>query len=136
MLNTVMTIAALKVKLLLMTGAEPFASTSTAALKIKAAMNYALFGLLVFFQGGGGDLATMADSIQNILIQVSIVSIPVLIAVGFVMILFGGVNPQWKQRGIETIKWAAIGAIGLGIGVGALQAFIVSAGGLSGGGGS
>lgn len=90
------------------------------------------------FQGGGGGsggLAQLAQTINNILIQIALFGVPVLLGAGFLMILFGGMNPQWKQRGIETIKWTLIGAIGLGIGVGVIQGFIVSAGGLGGGGG-
>ena len=105
---------------------------STTMLKAKAFSTYALFSLLIFFQSS--DLETLATNIQDLLQLVVLVGTPVLLAAGFVMITFGGMNPQWKQRGIETIKWTIIGAIGLVIGVGALQAFIASAGGGGGGG--
>jgi hypothetical protein len=76
-------------------------------------------------------LASLAQTINDILIQLALFGVPVLLAAGFVMILFSGINPQWKQRGIETIKWTIIGAIGLGIGVGVIQGFIIASGGLS-----
>lgn len=92
------------------------------------------FNLLLLFQtGGSAELTALATSIQNIIIQLIIVGLPVALVLGAAMIAFGGMNPQWKQKGIETIKWAIIGGILAGLGVGAIQAFIVSSGGLGGG---
>lgn len=91
-------------------------------------------------QGGGpgtGGLTNLAQTIQTFLVQALIIAGPVSILLGFAFIFFGGFNPQWKQKGIEIIKWTIIGAIGVGLIATGLWAFIQSSSGLgSGGGGS
>lgn len=82
-----------------------------------------------------GGLTQLAAAIQNFLVQALIIAGPVSILLGFGMMFFGGFNPQWKQKGIEVIKWTIIGAIGVGLVATGLWAFIQAASGLGGGGG-
>ncbi len=97
-----------------------------------------LISLPAYAQGGapGTDgLNNLAQSIQTFMIQALVIAGPVSILLGFGMIFFGGFNPQWKQRGIEVIKWTVIGAIGVGLIATGLWAFIQSSSGLGSGGG-
>ena len=57
----------------------------------------------------------IATAIQGFLVAALIVGGPVLLVIGFVMMAFSGINPQWKQRGIEIVKWTVFGSIGVGL---------------------
>ena len=69
-------------------------------------------------------LQPMAEAIQAFLVTALIIGGPVLLVLGFVMMAFSGVNPQWKQRGIEIVKWTVIGSIGVGLIATVLWAFV------------
>lgn len=60
-------------------------------------------------------LEPIATAIQGFLVAALIVGGPVLLVIGFVMMAFSGINPQWKQRGIEIVKWTIFGSIGVGL---------------------
>ena len=69
-------------------------------------------------------LQPMAAAIQSFLVAALLIGGPVLMVMGFVMMAFSGVNPQWKQRGIDIIKWTVIGSIGVGLIAAVLWAFV------------
>ena len=75
-------------------------------------------------QGGNGDAAAVAETIRDLLFQLMLIGGPVLLLCGFAMMFAGGVNPQWKQRGIEIIKWTFLGAIGIAVVQGVLWGII------------
>lgn len=81
------------------------------------------------------ELDSLAVAIRQILVQVIIIGSPVAYLLGFGMIWAGGFSPQWKQRGIEVIKWTTIGIIGIGILAGAMWTLLESNVPLDGGGG-
>ncbi len=57
----------------------------------------------------------IATAIQGFLVAGLIVLGPVLMVGGGVMIAASGVNPAWKQKGIETIKMTIVGSIIVGL---------------------
>ena len=69
-------------------------------------------------------LEAMATTIQDFLIAVLLVGGPIALIAGFTMMAFSGFNPAWRQRGIDTVKWTIIGAIGVGVLAVALWGFI------------
>lgn len=69
-------------------------------------------------------LQPMAAAIQSFLVAALLIGGPVLMVMGFVMMAFSGVNPQWKQRGIEIIKWTVFGSIGVGLIAAVLWTFV------------
>ena len=75
-------------------------------------------------QEGGGDASAVAGQIRDILFQLMLIGGPVLLLTGFAMMFAGGINPQWKQRGIEIIKWTFLGALGIAIAQGVLWGII------------
>lgn len=70
------------------------------------------------------DPAAVAETIRGLLFQLMLVGGPVMLLVGFAMMFAGGLNPQWKQRGMEIIKWAFLGAIGIAVVQGVLWGII------------
>jgi hypothetical protein len=75
-------------------------------------------------QTGGSDPAAVAETIRSLLYQLMLIGGPVMLLVGFAMMFAGGLNPQWKQRGMEIIKWAFLGAIGIAVAQGVLWGII------------
>lgn len=75
-------------------------------------------------QGGTGDAAAVAEQIRAILYQLMLIGGPVMLLIGFGMMFAGGINPQWKQRGMEIIKWTFLGAIGIAVAQGVLWGII------------
>lgn len=84
--------------------------------------------MAMFFQVSG--LEELATAVSDMITQVMVVGIPVALLAGAAMIAFGGLNPQWKQRGIETIKWTVVGGLLATLGVVAIKAFIANSGGV------
>jgi len=87
----------------------------------------ALFWMLVLAAPAAAqapDAEAVAAQIQELLFQLMLVGGPVMLLVGFAMIFAGGVNPQWKQRGIEIIKWTFLGAVGIAVAQGVLWSVI------------
>lgn len=75
-------------------------------------------------QSGAGDAAAVAEQIRGILFQLMLIGGPVMLLVGFAMMFAGGINPQWKQRGMEIIKWTFLGALGIAVAQGVLWGII------------
>lgn len=75
-------------------------------------------------QGGTGDAAAVAEQIRSLLFQLMIIGGPVLLLIGFAMMFAGGINPRWKQQGMDIIKWTFIGAIGIAVAQGVLWGMI------------
>lgn len=57
----------------------------------------------------------MAVAVQGFLVGALIIVGPLLIIGGGVMIGASGLNPAWKQKGIETIKMTIVGSIIVGL---------------------
>ena len=79
-------------------------------------------------------LDAMAATIRDFLVSVLLIGGPLALVAGFVMMAFSGFNPSWRQRGIDTVKWTIIGAIGVGVLALALWGFVETGAGLQLGG--
>ena len=79
-------------------------------------------------------LQAIAATIQDFLVAILLIGGPLSLIAGFTMMAFSGFNPSWRQRGIDTVKWTIIGAIGVGVLALALWGWVQTGAGLQLGG--
>jgi len=91
----------------------------TLAIRVYAALLFLGGGLGNAFAAsdtGGTIKATgtkLFDSLRSYALIISGIGFSILVVLALVLVTFGGVNKQWKTKGMEFIKWGLVGVVGL-----------------------
>lgn len=89
-----------------------------------------------FAQSKGGKIKelgqTLFDNIRTYGLIIAGCGLGVLAVVGLILITFSGIQPSWKQKGGEMIKFGVIGCVGLALLSVVLPAFMELINGLGG----
>jgi|GEM_PF-1848745 len=90
----------------------------TLAIRVYAALLFLGGGLNAFAASdtGGTIKATgtkLFESLRSYALIISGIGFSILVVLALVLVTFGGVNKQWKTKGMEFIKWGLIGVVGL-----------------------
>jgi len=90
----------------------------TLAIRVYAALLFMGSGLGNAFaaETGGTIKATgtkLFEALRGYALIISGIGFSILVILALVLVTFGGVNKQWKTKGMEFIKWGLIGVVGL-----------------------